>query len=92
MVKVSVSQQTENNSSQIPLLGKNFVCQGYMESSFGIAFSPKTVKVKSDIFYSPRKISGEHNYSRRLVRPSVPFSCPGHNFEATRGINMKLYS
>jgi hypothetical protein len=29
-------------------------------------------------------------YSRRFVCPSVHFSCPVHNFETTRGINMKL--
>jgi hypothetical protein len=39
-------------------------------------------------YYAPRKISGEHNYSRRVVRPSVrpsirpyvPNSCPAHKF------------
>ena len=50
--------------------------------------------VNSYFLCSPKNFGG--TYGRRLVRPSfrpsVRFKCPGHNFETTRGINMKRCS
>jgi hypothetical protein len=69
------------------VFGNHFISKMRLPDSATIFTAKQTLLIKQSHTFYTKIVTF---YAPRFVRLSVCYSCPGHNFGTTRGINMTL--